>query len=93
MKEAKNIFYVSDFISKLDTNEYLMCFKNGVIDFKNNEFRDGRPEDFCSKCTNINYIPYKDLNMQHIYEIEEFFKQLFRYQNLDNICGNIQHLL
>ena len=77
MKEAKNIFYVSDFISKLDTNEYLMCFKNGVIDFKNNEFRDGRPEDFCSKCTNINYIPYKDLNMQHIYEIEEFFKQLF----------------
>ena len=34
MKEAKELFFDKDFISKLDQNPYLLCCKNYVIDFK-----------------------------------------------------------
>ena len=33
MKEAKELFFDKDFISKLDQNPYLMCFNNYVIYF------------------------------------------------------------
>ena len=55
MTEAKELFYDGTFMNKLDTNPYLLCFKNGVIDFKEKCFRDGRPEDNISMSTNINY--------------------------------------
>jgi P4 family phage/plasmid primase-like protien len=78
MVEAKELFYNGNFTEKLDQNQYLLCFKNCVIDFKSKEIRQGRPEDFISKCTNINYIP---LNSQKdtiiINEIEDFMKKLF----------------
>ena len=56
MIEAKELFYDGDFMEKLDTNPYLLCFNNGVMDFKEKEFRDGRPDDYISLSTNINYI-------------------------------------
>jgi P4 family phage/plasmid primase-like protien len=78
MVEAKELFYNGKFIEKLDQNQYLLCFKNCVIDFKSKEIRQGRPEDFISKCTNINYYP---LNPQKdtiiVNEIEDFMKKLF----------------
>jgi P4 family phage/plasmid primase-like protien len=78
MVEAKELFYNGKFIEKLDQNQYLLCFKNCVIDFKSKEIRQGRPEDFISKCTNINYFP---LNLQKdatiVNEIEDFMKKLF----------------
>lgn len=57
MKEAKELFYDWNFMRKLDTNEYLMCYNNGVIDFSKNIFRAGLPDDYISKTTNIDYIP------------------------------------
>ena len=55
MIEAKELFYDANFLEKLDMNPYLMCFNNGVVDFKEKTFRDGKPEDYVSLCTNINY--------------------------------------
>ena len=42
------MFYDPDvkFMDLLDSNPYLMCFNNGVIDFKTKEFRPGRADDY-----------------------------------------------
>ncbi len=45
MREARELFYDRDFMEKLDSNPYLICFNNFVIDFKNKKYRKGRPED------------------------------------------------
>ena len=58
MREAKELFYDKDFINKIDNNPYLLCFNNYVIDFKNKTHRPGQPDDYISKCTNIDYIPF-----------------------------------
>ena len=77
MVESKELFYDGKFLEKLDQNPYLLCFKNGIIDFKVNEFRMGRPEDFISKCTNINYIKVTDKHSTTVEEIKDFMKKLF----------------
>ena len=80
MKEARELFYDRDvkFLDLLDSNPYLICFKNGVWDFKEKVFRNGRAEDYISKCTNIDYRP---LNMEKdavsIAEINDFMAKLF----------------
>ena len=80
MREAAEQFYDKDFCNKLDQNPYLMCFKNGVIDFKSKTFRPGRPEDYISKCTNIDYIATK--REDTLREIKIFIEQLFPNQEL-----------
>lgn len=36
---------------EFDTNSMLLCCENGVFDFELCEFRDGKPEDYCSLST------------------------------------------
>lgn len=55
MREAQDLFLDRDFEKKRDENKFLMGFKNGVYDFSEKCFRDGKPEDFITLCTNINY--------------------------------------
>jgi P4 family phage/plasmid primase-like protien len=78
MTEAKELFFDPMFFQQLDNNPYLLCFKNGVVDFKQKVFRRGQPEDYLSKCTNINYMcidPIK--HAQTVEEIKDFMKKLF----------------
>jgi phage/plasmid-associated DNA primase len=78
MTEAKELFYDANFVEKLDTNPYLMSFKNGVLDFKLHCFRRGYPEDYLSKCTNNDYIPIDELrDGSTMEEIREFMRKLF----------------
>lgn len=78
MTEARDLFFDKDFMNKLDTNPYLLCFNNGVVDFKEKVFRKGRPDDYISKCTNIDYSKVdKTRDSKIVGEIEEFFYQLF----------------
>lgn len=84
MIEAKELFYDSDFIEKLDQNPYLLCFNNGVMDFKENVFRDGRPDDYISLSTKINYIPLSEKSLDIQNEIKVFFSQLFPNEELRN---------
>jgi P4 family phage/plasmid primase-like protien len=78
MTEAKEIFFDGSFLGKLDTNPYLLCFKNGVFDFKEKIFRNGSPEDNISMCTNIEYIELTPFVHQPIIdEINLFMSQLF----------------
>jgi P4 family phage/plasmid primase-like protien len=83
MKEAKELFYDYEFLNKLDTNQYLLCFKNGVVDFKAKIFRKGHPEDNISMCTNIDYIPLDSKKHQVIIdEINDFMDKLFPVKEL-----------
>ena len=83
MKEARELFYNSEFLDKLDQNKYLLCFTNGVIDFKNKCFRKGYPEDYISKCTDSEYMPLNPLIHQPIMnELQIYMSQLFPEKEL-----------
>ena len=85
MKEAQDLFYDSTFFEKLDANPYLICFNNGVIDFKTKTFRHGYPEDYISKTTKIDYIPVDPVrDAEKIKSIEKFMHELFPVEELYN---------
>jgi len=76
MRECKEVFYNSLFISKLDTESYLIAFENGVYDIKNHLFREGKPTDFMSIKMNISYREF-DKNSKEIADLENFFMKIF----------------
>jgi P4 family phage/plasmid primase-like protien len=79
MRESQELFFDGEFINKLDQNPYLMCFNNGVVDFKSGVFRRGQPDDYLSMSTNIDYVQinhnkqFKELSD----DIDDFMNQLF----------------
>lgn len=82
MTEARHKFHDAEFEKRLDENVYLICFKNGVIDFraKNREdlFRRGAPDDYLTKCTNINYASIDpNVHQPIVDEIQDFMRKLF----------------
>lgn len=84
MRESMEIFYDKEFVKKMDSNKYLLCFNNGVVDFKSKIFRDGYPQDYITKTTNIDYIPldrekYSDI----IKELMDFMEKLFPIVSLN----------
>jgi P4 family phage/plasmid primase-like protien len=83
MTEAKELFYDEDFLSKLDNDPYLLCCKNGVIDFKLKIFRKGYPEDYLSKTTGVEYIPTTCVG-GHAADIHDFMAKLFPVPELRN---------
>ena len=82
MKESAEIFYQSDpdFTENLDQKRHLLCFENGVWDFDNKIFRDGRPDDYITLTTGIKYVPFKPGKQRDVSikdEIEDFMTKLF----------------
>ena len=83
MKEAKELFYDKDFLNKMDNNAELLCFNNCIVDFKNKIHRPGKPDDYISKSTNIDYTPLDDVtDTKSIDEVTEFLEQLFPNEEL-----------
>ena len=86
MREAMELFYDNEFIKNMDNNRYLLCFNNGVVDFKKKEFRDGYPQDYITKTTGINYIAYNPDNTESKKtggEILDFMDKLFPIPDLN----------
>jgi len=82
-REAHELFFDKDFTKNMDTNRYLMCFTNGVVDIKNRIFRPGYPQDYITKCTNIPYIELDTIrDAMQMAEIEQFMHQLFPVDEL-----------
>jgi P4 family phage/plasmid primase-like protien len=80
MREASELFFDGEFIKLMDSNPYLLCFENGVYDFKTNEFRQGYPSDYVTKSTGRNYIKFDENNETYIpiyAEIRTFMTQIF----------------
>ena len=83
MREAMEIFFDQHFIKNMDSNPYLMCFTNGVFDFKSKEFRQGYPQDYITKTTGIPYNKYSYESTKEISdEILTFMEQLFPQPDL-----------
>ena len=83
MTEAKELFYDRNFIKNIDTNPYLLCFNNGVWDFKNKVFRNGRPEDYITMSTKIDYVEIDTQKDAHtLSEIADFMYKLFPESDL-----------
>ena len=83
MREARELFYNKDFITKLDQNPYLLCFNNCVVDFKQKRHRKGQPDDYISKCTNIDYSKLnRKRDADTISRIETFMCELFPDESL-----------
>jgi P4 family phage/plasmid primase-like protien len=82
MKESKDLFHDSEFYKRLDENIYLVGFNNGVLDLRTMEFRDGRPDDYITKSTGINYIPEEEMEQTIVEEIYDFFYELYGTQEI-----------
>lgn len=80
-KECSGLFYEPKFEDKLDANPKLLGFENGVYDLENDEFREGRPEDYVSLSTGINYIEY-DVDNPYIEDIDEFMRKVLVNDNV-----------
>jgi P4 family phage/plasmid primase-like protien len=86
MREASEIFYDNEFIKNMDTNKYLMCFNNGVVDFANKKFREGYPEDYITKSTKIDFVQECDFteeNKETKKQVIDFMRKLFRIEDLN----------
>lgn len=84
MTEAKELFYDRNFQKNIDANPYLLGFDNGVWDFKDKIFREGRPEDYLTKSTRINYVPFDEKRDADVTNnIHEFMQQLFPVKELE----------
>jgi len=82
MREARELFYDNSFLDMQDSNPYLLCFNNGVMDFKENGFRPGKPEDYLTKTTNNDYIPIEKIKQETLAQINVFMEQLFPIDDL-----------
>lgn len=76
MKECEEVFYDKNFKNKLNTDAHKICFKNGVFDFKVNQFRGGRPEDYLSRSLPINYIQF-NTDDERVQEVYDFLEKVF----------------
>jgi len=83
MREAMEIFFDKNFVRNMDANPYLMCFTNGVVDFKSKIFRHGYPQDYITKTTGIPYVALNpEMNSSTINELCTFMEQLFPQKDL-----------
>ena len=84
MREACELFFDENFDKNMDSNKWLLCFKNGVVDIKNKEFRNGRPQDYITKSTNIIYKEYDHVTDSEISgKLMTFMDQLFPIKSLN----------
>lgn len=85
--EEKYSVKPNDIFEKFDTENDLMCFTNGVLNIRTKEFRDGKPEDYITLCTDI---PYTTVKNEPVYnEVLGFFKSLFE----ENATEKLNYLL
>ena len=85
LTESKELHFDPKLENRLDENQYLICFKNGIFDFEQRIFRDGIPEDYVSKSTGIDYVKIDKNNERHttiMNEIDDFMAKLFPNERL-----------
>ena len=85
-KDATDLFWDENFNLQRDTKKHLMCFSNGVVDFENNLFRDGYPQDYITKSTKIPYVPINPENEAMagiVAQVTTFMSQLYPVPELN----------
>ena len=82
MTECSEIFYkdAKEFLELLDMNLDILGFENGVYELDTGIFRLGRPEDYITMSTKIEYRECK-MDDEDVQEVLEFFSKI--YTNVD----------
>lgn len=57
MKECRELFLDEQFAAKADENKNLVAFNNGIYDTSTYTFRDGKPEDYITFSTKVDFDP------------------------------------
>ncbi|QCQ67845.1 D5 family NTPase [European chub iridovirus] len=86
MRECAEMFYNEDFVHQLDTNPYIIAFKNGVYDFKQCKFRCGEMEDMLSRMLPVKYVDY---GAQFTLPSVDMFRQS---NGLVNVCPLLKNI-
>lgn len=73
-----------DFANRLDENKNLICFTNGVYDLENSIFREGRPEDYITLCTNNRYVPFAKINKSKLQLVRKFLVDIQPEEDMRN---------
>jgi len=74
---SQDLFQDQSFSDRLNHNGSLLVVKNGVYDFKNREFRDGRPDDMVSICSEERtYRPLSDYDFDEIEAIMDPLRKM-----------------
>ena len=77
MKECSVLFRDSKFMQSLDENKHLIAFNNGVFDTSTLTFRDGKPDDYISFCTNLDFATDKRYDQFKCWtELEKFLHSI-----------------
>ena len=69
------------FVSKLDSNAYLLGFKNGIYDLEKMSFRNGNSKDYLTLSTGYDYIEY-DSECEEVKEIYKFLSEIIPNQKV-----------
>jgi P4 family phage/plasmid primase-like protien len=78
MKECREFFFDENFVKKLDANKDLIAFNNGILElFDEFKFRDGKPEDYLSFSTGIDYDESRNYYEYDAWpKVDTFIKQV-----------------
>ena len=77
MRECRELFFDEHFNKKINANKELLAFNNGVLELDTMVFRPGKPEDYISFSTGIDFnpnIPYYEYAAWP--KVEMFLKQV-----------------
>lgn len=77
MDECRELFLDETLANKLDENKNLIAFRNGVFDTLTMEFRDGKPDDYISFSTKIDYDPERHYSTYDCWaQIDKFMRDV-----------------
>uniref|UniRef100_A0A6C0LZ65 SF3 helicase domain-containing protein n=1 Tax=viral metagenome TaxID=1070528 RepID=A0A6C0LZ65_9ZZZZ len=80
---CKVYFYDSKFIERINENRMLVAFQNGVYDLDIGMFRDGRPDDYITICSDVYYQDYTPSD-DDVLEIMDYLRKVFPNENIRN---------
>lgn len=83
MKECREKFFDESFSKKADANKELIAFNNGVLDLLSMEFRNGKPDDYITFSTGIDYDQDKQYYEYSAWpQVEKFLNQVMPDQEV-----------
>lgn len=80
IKMCKLHMYDKDFMKKRDENRNLLGCENGVLDLELGIFRDGRPDDYITFSTMIDFVKFNE-DDEEVIEFDDLIKKIFTNKN------------
>lgn len=81
-----------NFLEVLDSNPDILGFNNGVYDFKEGKFRDGKPEDYITKSTQLDFkvCRIEDVKVQIVVN---FIRSIILKDNTEKVFNDLTQTL